>query len=379
MTIYNIVEEPLKKIILYNNKLGVRSFVIIHDTIVGINGGGIRLNKDVTEEEIGILAHAMNLKTTFYEIPVGGAKCGIRLDAANRSKKEILKWLGEALASEIRTLEYIPATDMNTDENDIKMVNGDGTVNSPLHRRAGNEVNLTCYGIMSAIESYTDFYGSEDLKESVLIDGFGKMGESIAMLLHNNGYRVVGISTVHGSIYDENGIDIPSLSRLKEQYNDSFIIHTNYQIHPPSDLYAMKGKLIIPGTGVHMVNAENVKTIRAGVAIPVANVPFTYDAVKIYHLTGSTYIPDFVVNAGGLLYEVLARTAIDKGKWKTIITDMIYSRTYDLLKRSRTGNKLPIEIAINDAIKNRKRLKSLFERDKTIEHFIAYISDLFSQ
>ena len=44
----------------------------------------------------------------------------------------------------------------------------------------------------------------------VVVQGSGNVGGIGALLLHEAGFKIVGISDVHGGIYDPKGLDIPA-------------------------------------------------------------------------------------------------------------------------------------------------------------------------
>ena len=46
---------------------------------------------------------------------------------------------------------------------------------------------------------------------SVIIQGFGNVGSQAALLMHEAGYRIIGVADIHGGLYNENGFDIPKL------------------------------------------------------------------------------------------------------------------------------------------------------------------------
>ena len=49
----------------------------------------------------------------------------------------------------------------------------------------------------------------------VAIQGFGNAAQSVAQLLHADGYTIVAVSDSRGSIYKSDGFDIPSLIHMK--------------------------------------------------------------------------------------------------------------------------------------------------------------------
>ncbi len=81
--------------------------------------GGIRYHKDISIEEIKALAMLMTWKCALMNIPVGGAKGGVRVDPKGLSRGE-LERLTRRYTSEIMILlgpeKDIPAPDMGTDQ-----------------------------------------------------------------------------------------------------------------------------------------------------------------------------------------------------------------------------------------------------------------------
>src|SRR2546425_316307 len=45
----------------------------------------------------------------------------------------------------------------------------------------------------------------------LIIQGFGNVGSMSAMLMHQAGYKIVGVADIYGALYNEKGFDIPAL------------------------------------------------------------------------------------------------------------------------------------------------------------------------
>ena len=45
----------------------------------------------------------------------------------------------------------------------------------------------------------------------VVIQGFGNVGSMAAMLLAEAGYKIIGVSDIHGGLFNEKGFDVPAL------------------------------------------------------------------------------------------------------------------------------------------------------------------------
>src|SRR5215211_4734216 len=89
-----------------------------HDTTRGPAKGGIRFHPAVDADEVSALAASMSLKCAVVDIPFGGAKGGVRCDAAQLSTRE-LERVTRRYAWEIMPLlgqdKDVPAPDVNTD------------------------------------------------------------------------------------------------------------------------------------------------------------------------------------------------------------------------------------------------------------------------
>ena len=77
---------PEKILEIYNPKLGMKGYVVIHSTALGPGKGGIRMTPSVDKDEVFRLARTMTLKCSVAGLPFGGAKSGIIADPKNMSK-----------------------------------------------------------------------------------------------------------------------------------------------------------------------------------------------------------------------------------------------------------------------------------------------------
>ena len=48
----------------------------------------------------------------------------------------------------------------------------------------------------------------------VIIQGFGNVGSQAAMLMHEAGYKIIGVADIHGGLYNDKGFDVPKLRGL---------------------------------------------------------------------------------------------------------------------------------------------------------------------
>jgi glutamate dehydrogenase (NAD(P)+) len=91
---------PEKVLEVYNPRVGMRGFVVVDNTALGVGKGGIRMTPNVTKNEVFLLARTMTWKNALADIPFGGAKAGIVADdkqISREKKHEIVRAFSEAL------------------------------------------------------------------------------------------------------------------------------------------------------------------------------------------------------------------------------------------------------------------------------------------
>jgi glutamate dehydrogenase (NAD(P)+) len=100
----------------------VIGYVAIDSTVGGRSCGGLRMLPDIDEDEMRGLARAMTLKYGFLGLPQGGAKAGVRYnpEAPQPERWQRLAKFGQAIAPMLLSRVYVPATDMGTDNADIR-------------------------------------------------------------------------------------------------------------------------------------------------------------------------------------------------------------------------------------------------------------------
>jgi glutamate dehydrogenase (NADP+) len=142
----------------------------------------------------------------------------------------------------------------------------------------------------------------------VAVQGFGNAGQSIARLLHQDGYKLVAVSDSRGGIYRPEGFDVPSLIHIKSQsrqlravYCDGALCETvDAETIGNDELLELEVDLLVPAALENQITAENVDRIRAPVLLELANGPTTSEADAALGERGVLVVPDILANAGGV-------------------------------------------------------------------------------
>ncbi len=293
-----------------------RGYRVQHNGARGPCKGGIRYHPEADEEEILGLATTMTWKTALLNIPFGGAKGGVQVMARALSSREleaITRQFTRRIALLLGPYRDIPAPDMNTnqqvmawmlDEYSAKYGYTPAAVTGKpvaLGGSLGRE-EATGRGVMHIMQDYSRDYGVPIKDSRVVIQGFGNVGAHLALFLHELGAKVIAVSDVYGGLHDDDGLDIPALFE-----------HTYRQRHPVAefgrgdvlqndDIWKISCDWLVPAAlGSVITKEKNAKTLDCKVIVEAANSPTTPIADKILEARGIQVLPDFLVNAGGVV------------------------------------------------------------------------------
>jgi glutamate dehydrogenase (NAD(P)+) len=133
----------------------------------------------------------------------------------------------------------------------------------------------------------------------VVVQGSGNVGGIGALLLHEAGFKVVGISDVHGGIHDPKGLDIP-LALKHLQATRSFEEYPNAERVSNSELLELECDVLVPAATENQITSTNAERLKCRVLAEGANGPTTAAADEILYQKGIFVIPDILANAGGV-------------------------------------------------------------------------------
>ena len=383
---YSLLDEmgPEKIVIFRDPSVDMKAIFAIDNTAIGWPAGGIRMASDVSVDEIVRLARAMTYKFASYRLKVGGAKVGIVADPLSKNKDLIIASFANAIKSFILEDRYYPGPDMGTYDSDIErifnIIGKPGLAPKPLGLMKNGypvEELYTGYGVVYCLEAILTFLKtkqnlSNDYKPKVILEGFGKVGTSVAMSLNELGYKLTGISTIKGAIFDEEGLNIPEILKLQRTYGDDLIdqYHSENLVRTESkNLFNLSSEyitdFIIPGARQDVINKYNIDKIRAKAIIPAANIPYEKGITELLEKKNIIAFPDFVANAGEILAIGINKIAQDADEIFNFVKSEIDTKTMEIIKGAQTNKISFYDYAVNDAFKVIK--KYLIRRTKRIK------------
>jgi glutamate dehydrogenase (NAD(P)+) len=133
----------------------------------------------------------------------------------------------------------------------------------------------------------------------VIVQGFGNVGSNAARLMHDAGYKVIGVGEWDGGLFNAKGIDINALVD-HHQRNKSIVGFAGAEARSTADLLISDCDILIPAATENQITSQNAERVKAKILIEGANGPTTSVADDILQEKKVFVIPDILANAGGV-------------------------------------------------------------------------------
>ncbi len=309
-----IVSIPIK---MDDGRLEIfEGYRVHHSTVRGPGKGGLRYANNVYLDEVKALATWMTWKCSLLNLPLGGAKGGIRVDPSRLSKNE-LERLTRRYTSEIINIIGpdidIPAPDVNTNPQVMAWIMDTYSMNKgrsipgvvtgkpiEIGGSVGRET-ATGMGLYYVLKAMCKKLNLELKSQKIVIQGFGNVGGNIAELLHKEGCTIIAVSDISGGFLFPYGLEIDLLldwtrkGNLLKDYKDE-----RYKLIANEELLIIDCDILIPAALENQITKNNVGKLKCKIVLEGANGPTTPKADEILFNRGIYIIPDILANAGGV-------------------------------------------------------------------------------
>jgi glutamate dehydrogenase (NAD(P)+) len=321
--LYQYMKYPESEITVYipvaldNGKMQIfTGYRVLHSTVRGPGKGGIRFAPDVSLDEVRALAAWMTWKCAVVNIPFGGAKGGVICSPEKLSKAELerltrrytaqlLDWFGperDVPAPDIGTNEQTMAWVMDTYAMHVRQATPAVVTGKPLDLGGSQgRREATGRGVMICCDKAVTKFKMKRETCRVIVQGFGNVGSNVALLMHEAGYKIIGVADIHGGLYNENGFDIPKVCEwvhgqnrpLPEFPGGGEKIGAQELLFRPCDI-------LIPAATENQITAANAHRVGCRILCEGANGPTTSHADAVIGQKGIFIVPDILANAGGV-------------------------------------------------------------------------------
>ena len=287
------------------------AFVVYHNVVLGPAKGGIRFSPRVSFEEVRTFAEIMTYKNALMGLPFGGGKSGIKFDPYQMddfTRMAIIKEYVHMIREELYSGSYIPAPDLGSSPQDMSIIYGEThkpeTVTGKPVIIGGlpGRLQATGRGVSYATKLGVKNILKKDIKTTdIIIQGFGNVGRWTAYFLYKMGAKITAIYDIGGVIYHKKGLDIEKLFKYAPLSRDSIKGFPESEPITADEFFSLESDVFIPAAVENVITKDTASKINAKLIVEGANDPTTEEGEQILLNRGTSILPDFFANSGGVV------------------------------------------------------------------------------
>ena len=292
-----------------------QGFRVQYNDARGPAKGGIRFHPDETIDTVRALAAWMTWKTAVADVPLGGGKGGVICNPREMSTGELerlSRGYMRVLARYVGLTRDVPAPDVHTNPqimawmlDEYEVLHGHhepGVITGKPQQLGGSAGRspATALGGLFTIREAAKLKGLDLDGAKCAIQGYVNVGSFAHSLGSEHfGLKVVAVSDEFGGIYNENGLDPKVVSKHMRRTGRVEGCPETESLSN-ADLLELNVDILTPAAIENQLTGRNADNVKAPIIAELANGPTTPDADKIFKEKGTTIIPDFLCNAGGV-------------------------------------------------------------------------------
>jgi len=316
---------------------GLLAIIAVHSTVLGPGLGGCRMvhydNIDDAMKDVLRLSEGMTYKNSLAGLDLGGGKSVIIHDRNfEEGRTEFFKKFAECVAS--MQGKYITAEDMGTRVSDIDIISDicPYVAGRNIEQGGGGDPSPhTAEGVFQGIRAVLGFaYGSESFEgKKVCVQGVGNVGFTLASKLVAAGAKVI--------IADNRPEQLERASK-----------ELGAEVVDLDKVYDVECDVFAPCAIGAIINSETIPRLNCKIVGGAANNQLReeYDE-KLLAERGIVYLPDFAVNAGGVIMCASEwREGGFDSKWVEGKVAAIYDTIGSILNASKKEDSLTGQMAL---------------------------------
>jgi glutamate dehydrogenase (NAD(P)+) len=286
-----------------------------HNVNRGPATGGVRFTNDLTLDLVRANAMWNTWKAALVQIPYGGAFGGVVVNPRRLSPHE-REGLTRRYATEIKPMigpdKDIPSPDVNTGSQTMAWMMDTFSMHlgytvagvvagKPLAvggtsgRREATSRGAFRATVAAARERGIDLDGAR-----VAIQGFGRVGSSIAETLQLAGATIVAIADDHHAVRNEGGIDVARAVAWMRGHDGIADLLDAEQIEREG-IFETDCAVLVSAGLQDQITGSIADRIRAAIVVEAANGPTTPEGEQVLIDRGVPVLPDILCTAGGMV------------------------------------------------------------------------------
>ena len=267
-----------------------RAIIAIHNTHLGPALGGCRClhyaREQLAFDDAMRLAQGMSYKAALANVQQGGGKSVILLphnvEVADINREFLFDWFGQCV--EQLHGQYITAMDVGTRVSDMDVI-ALQTRHVASASNIGDPAEATAQGVMVGIKAALEFkFDNTDIRgKCFAVQGLGHVGWRVAKQLLHLGGRVIVADPEEEKNWQAQalGMEVVSIDEILIQACD----------------------VLVPCALGGVINEDVVERLRCKIIAGSANNQLADDDIaEQLSKKGILYTPDYIINAGGLIF-----------------------------------------------------------------------------
>ena len=331
----------------HDSKTEAKGWVVINSLRGDAAGGGTRMRRGLTEDEVLSLAKTMEIKFTIAGPAIGGAKSGIDFDPNDPRKQGVLERWYKAVYPLLKNY-YGTGGDLNVDQktevipitSELGILHPqEGVLNGHYQpgdfakakkiKQLQDGVSLTVdslkltpssegtfkvgdlitgYGSAVSVKHFYDIWGGDVQEKRVIIQGWGNVASGAAYYLSQMGAKIVGIIDKVGGLMKPEGFTFEEIQTLFNEKNGNALNALNMMSFEEinEEIWSMGAEVFIPAAASRLVDRmqlaqmldNGLEVISSGANVPFADEEIFYGPIAEFADLKCAVIPDFISNCG---------------------------------------------------------------------------------
>ena len=341
-------ERPAEIVFHWHDSLTeAKGWVVINSLRGGAAGGGTRMRKGLTQEEVLSLAKTMEIKFTVAGPAIGGAKSGIDFDPNDPRKEGVLRRWYRAIYPLLKNY-YGTGGDLNVDQKtevipitselgilhpqegvlnghyqpgdfakarkikqlqegvSLSVTNQELLPEGALSLKVGDMI--TGYGTAVSVAHLYDLWGEQVAGKRIIIQGWGNVASGAAFYLSEMGAQIVGIIDKVGGLMNPDGFSLSEITSLFNSKDGNSLCSEELlpfeQVN--QEIWSLGAEVFIPGAASRLVTRmqlaqlldNGLEIISSGANVPFADEEIFYGPIAEHADNKCAVIPDFISNCG---------------------------------------------------------------------------------
>ncbi len=304
-----------------------RGFRVEFSSALGPYKGGLRFHPSVYLGIVKFLGFEQIFKNALTDLGIGGGKGGSDFDPKGKSDDEVMRFCQAFMTELYRHIGQntdVPAGDIGVGSREIGYMFGQfkritnrfesGVLTGKALGWGGSlaRTEATGYGLAYFVEEMLKVRGESLEGKTCVVSGSGNVAVYAIQKVQEMGGKVVACSDSNGIVYDEKGIDLDTVRRIKEgergriaEYADA---HEHARYTAGGNIWEIPCDVALPCATQNEIDESDAKKLIENGCVAVgegANMPCTPEAIQFFLESDTAFGPAKAANAGGVATSAL--------------------------------------------------------------------------